>query len=154
MSYQQNANYPRLLRNQSHCVEQEQSWCYLSMSDPLMVRQLWVDVLVLLKNGDGNKVSQDLQSCAWPLNQEHTAQFQIMNFSRLGLVRFGMVTVLSIVWPRSLFSCPFHKKLIIWDEKSFGFCQTGNPQFSFIMYCYTYRQLTCRNLELSEFSFS
>ena len=83
-----------------------------------------------------------------------TAQSQITDFSRLSSVRFGMVTVLSFVWPRSLLLCPFHKKLrLIWKKKSFGFCQTDNPQFSFIMYCYTYRQLTCRNLEVSEFSF-
>ena len=54
-------------------------------------------------------------------------------------VRFGMVTGLSIVWPRSLLFL-FHNKVRI-REKSFGFCQTDNTQISFIMHCYTYRQL-------------
>ena len=67
-------------------------------------------------------------------------------------VWFGMVTVLFIVWPRSLLLGPFHKKTENLRE-AFGFCRSDNPQFSFIMYCYTYRRLTCRNLEVSEFSF-
>ena len=37
--------------------------------------------------------------------------------------------------------------------KSFGFCQTDtSPRFSCIMYCYRHRQLTRKNLEVSEFS--
>ena len=32
--------------------------------------------------------------------------------------------------------CPFHKKLRIWWKKSLGFCQTDNPRFRCIMYCY------------------
>ena len=73
------------------------------------------------------------------------------------LVRFGsvwlwLVTVLSIVWPRGPLLCPFHKKLSIWWKRSFGFCRTDNPRFSCIMYCYKYRQLTHKNLEVSEFS--
>ena len=78
-----------------------------------------------------------------------TAQFKITDFSRF---RFSMVRVLSIVWRLSLLLYSFHKKQRIW-EKSFGFCQTDNPQFSFIMYCYTYRQLTCRNLEVNSVSY-
>ena len=58
----------------------------------------------------------------------------------------------SLVWSLNLLLRPFHKKQRIW-EKSFGFCQTDNLQCSFIVYCYTYRQLTCRNLEVSEFTF-
>ena len=53
-------------------------------------------------------------------------KFQITYFSRFGSVWFAMVTVLSIVWPRSLLLCPFHKKLRIWEE-FFGFSQTDNP---------------------------
>ena len=37
-------------------------------------------------------------------------------------------------------------------EEVFGFCQTDNPRFSCIMYCYRYRQLTRKNLEVSEFN--
>ena len=74
----------------------------------------------------------------------HIAQFQITDFSRFGSLRFGMVKVLSIVWLRCLLLCPFHNYLRIWEKKSFVFCQTDNPQFSFIMYCYTYRQLSAR----------
>ena len=67
-------------------------------------------------------------------------------------VWFGMVLVghsfINCLASESLL-CPFHKKLRIWWKKSFGFCQTDNPRFSFIMYCYTYRQLTCKNLLVS-----
>ena len=77
-----------------------------------------------------------------PCNQlrKYTAQFQIMVLVRFGSV--WLVTVLLIVWHRSLLLCPFHKKLRIWWKKSFSFCQTDNPRFSCNMYCYRYRQLT------------
>ena len=39
-----------------------------------------------------------------------------------------------------LLLCPFHQIMIIWEKMSFFFffffCQTDNPQFNFIMYCY------------------
>ena len=82
----------------------------------------------------------------------HCIQCQVSNNGFLA-VWFGLAMVLSIVWPRTLLLCPFHKKLRISEKKSYGFCQTGNPQFSFIVYFYTYWQLTWRNLEVSEFSF-
>ena len=65
---------------------------------------------------------------------------------------FWLFTVLLIVWPRSLLLCPFHTKLRIWWKKSFSFCQTDNSWFSCIMYCYRYRQLNCKNLEISGLS--
>ena len=37
-------------------------------------------------------------------------------------------------------------------EEVLLFCQTDNPRFSCIMYCYRYPQLTRENLEVSEFS--
>ena len=77
------------------------------------------------------------------------AWFQITVLVRFGPVWFWLVTVSLIVWPRSLLLCPFHKKLRIWWKKSFGFCQTDNPRFSCIMYCYRYRQLTSKNLEVN-----
>ena len=52
-----------------------------------------------------------------------------------------------------IFCCVLFKKLRILEKKYFGFCQTGNPQFTCIMYFCTYRQLTCKNLKASEFSF-
>ena len=85
----------------------------------------------------------------------HTAQFQITVLVRFGSVWFWLVTVLLIVWPRSLLLYPFrfHKKLRIWWKKFFSFRQADNLRFSCFMYCYTYRQLTCENLQVSEFSF-
>ena len=65
-----------------------------------------------------------------------------------GSVWFWLVTVLLIDWPLNLLLCPFHKKPRIWWKKSFGFCQTDNPRFSCIMYCYRYRQLTRKNLKV------
>ena len=62
------------------------------------------------------------QRFAWKLmtiNMYYNAQVQITDFSRFGSVRFGMVTVLSIVWPLSLLLCSFHKKLRIWEIMSF-----------------------------------
>ena len=82
----------------------------------------------------------------------HVVRFQITVLVHFGSVWFWLVTVLIIVWPRSLLLCPFLKKLRIWWKKSLGFCQTDNPRFSCIMYCYRYRQLTSKNLEVSEFS--
>ena len=79
------------------------------------------------------------------------AQFQIMILVRFGSAWFWLVTVLLIVWSRSLLLCSFHKKLRIWWKKSFGWCQTDNPRFSCIMYCYKY-YLTRKNLEVNEFS--
>ena len=74
---------------------------------------------------------------------------------RFGSVWFWLVTVLLIVCPRSLLLCPFHKKLRIWWKKSFGFCETDNPQSSFMMYCYstdlnvyTWVELTSQNLQV------
>ena len=81
-----------------------------------------------------------------------SAQFHITVLVRLNSVWFWLVTVLLIVWPSSLLLCPFHKKLRIWWKKSFGLCQTDNPRFICIMYCYRYRQLTRKNLEVGEFS--
>ena len=49
---------------------------------------------------------------------------------------FGLVRVLSNTWPQSLLMCLFRKKLRIWEKKSSDFCQTDNPRFSFIIYCY------------------
>ena len=37
-------------------------------------------------------------------------------------------------------------------EEVLRFCQTDNPRFSYIMYCYKYQHLTSKNLEVSEFS--
>ena len=81
-----------------------------------------------------------------------SARFQITVLVHFGLVWFWLVMVLLIVWSRSLLLCPFHKKLRIWWKKSFGFRQTDNPRFSCIMYCFSYQQLTSKNLEVSEFS--
>ena len=39
---------------------------------------------------------------------------------RFGSIQFGMVTVLSIIWCRSLLLCPFYEKPGIWEKKSFG----------------------------------
>ena len=70
------------------------------------------------------------------------AQCPISNnvFFKVQFVWFGMVTVLSTVWLLSLLLCPFHKKLRIWKKKSFSFCQTDDPPFSFMFY-YTNWQL-------------
>ena len=74
-----------------------------------------------------------------------------------GSIWFSMVLVGHgfIVCPRSLFLCPFHKKLRIWWKKSFGFCQTDNPRSSFMMYCYstdlnvyTWVELTYQNRQV------
>ena len=81
------------------------------------------------------------------------AQFQIMVLVRFGLVWFWLAMVLLSVWPQSLLLCPFHKKLRIWLKEFFDFCQADNQRFSCIMFCYTYWQLTCENLQVSEFSF-
>ena len=86
------------------------------------------------------------------LSKASIARFQIKVLVRFGSVWLWLVMVLLIVWPRSLLLCPFHKKLRIWWKKSFGFCQTDNPRFIFIMYCYRYRQLTSKNPDVSEFS--
>ena len=75
------------------------------------------------------------------------------SYNSFGSLWFWLVTVLSIVWPRSLLLCPFHKKLRICWKKSFGFCQADYLQFIWTMNCYTYRQLTCENLQVSELSF-
>ena len=81
----------------------------------------------------------------------HITQFQITGFYRFGSVWFGMVTVLLTVW--------------LWV-----FCRvlfTGNLKYErnpsvFVKqiirdlvpsYCYTYRQLTCRNLEVNSVSY-
>ena len=87
-------------------------------------------------------------TCSIP-GLEYIAQFQVTVLVRLGSVWFWLVTVLLLVWPQSFLLCPFHKKLRIWWKKSFGFCQTDNPRFSCIMYCYRYRQLTRKNLEVN-----
>ena len=101
--------------------------------------------------------TSDVESCS-NLFKIHTnlfynTQFQIAVLVRFGSVWFWLVTVLLIVWPRSLLLCPIHRKLRIWWNKSFNFCQTDNPRFSCIVYCYSYRQLICKNLQVSEFSF-
>ena len=88
----------------------------------------------------------------WLTFHHNSAQFQITVLVHFDLVWFWLVTVLLIVWPQSLSLCPFHKKLRIWWKKSFCFCQTDNPLFSCIMYSYGYRQLTSKNLGVSEFS--
>ena len=80
------------------------------------------------------------------------AQFQITVSICFGSEWFWLVTALLIVWFRSLLLCPIHKKLRIWWKKSFGFFPTDNPRLSCIMYCYSYRQITCKNLQVSEFS--
>ena len=82
----------------------------------------------------------------------YNARFQITVLVRFGSVWFWLVTILLVVWPRSLLLCPYHKKLRTWWKKSFAFCQTDTPRFSCIMYYYRYRQLTSKNLEESEFS--
>ena len=84
----------------------------------------------------------------------HAPQFHYIAQFHFGSVWFWLFTVLLIVWPQSLLLSPFHKKLRIWWKKSFGFCQTDNPRFSCIMYsyCYRYRQVTHKNMEVSEFS--
>ena len=86
----------------------------------------------------------------------YNAQFQITDFSRFGLVWFGMVTVLSIVCSLTLLLCPFHKK----KKKNCEFERRSPSVFvkriirDSVSSCIdTYRQLTCRNLEVSEFSF-
>ena len=91
-------------------------------------------------------------SLVWLVTHWCIARFQITVLVRFGSVWFWLFTVLSIVWPQSLLLCPFHKKLRIWWKKSFGFCQTDNPRFSCIKYCYRNPQLTRKNLEVSEFS--
>ena len=74
----------------------------------------------------------------WLLDQSaDNAPFQITVLFRFSSVWFSVVTVLLIVYPRSLLLYPFHKKLRIWWKKSFGFCQTDNPRSSFMMYCYS-----------------
>ena len=88
-------------------------------------------------------------SCRFYL--QPNARFQITVLVRFGSVWFWLVTVLLIVWPRSLLLRPFHK-LRIWWKKSVSFCQTDSPRFSCTMYCYRYPQLTRKNLEVSELS--
>ena len=73
--------------------------------------QIWFDC-------HGLRVKPNLVVCVVALDN---AQFQIMDFTWFGLLWFS--TVLSIVWPRSLLLCLFHKKLRIWKKKLLGFAK-------------------------------
>ena len=88
-----------------------------------------------------------------------------MDFSWFGLVWCGLVwfgyCFINYCFASDLFLCQFHKELVIWKKVPLVFCQTHNPRFSFIMYCYwrvvlsVYKcwERTWRNLDVSEFSF-
>ena len=87
-----------------------------------------------------------------PFEWSHCWGHRPVSNNGFGSVWFWLVTVLLIVWSRSLLLCLFHEKLRIWWMTSFGFCQRDNPQFSYTMYFYRYWQLTRKNLEASEFN--
>ena len=70
-----------------------------------------------------------------------------------GSIWFWLVTILFYCLVLEFLLYTFHKKLRILWKKSFSFCQTGYPRFSCIVHCYTYRKLTCKNLQVTEFSF-
>ena len=57
--------------------------------------------------------------------------FHMVRFCLVGL-GFDFINCLT----SDLLLCPFYKELIIWEKMSLDFCQTDNPRFSFIMYCY------------------
>ena len=88
------------------------------------------------------------------IHNKNIAQFQktVLVSFWFGMVLVGQGFINCL--PRSLLLCPFHKKLRIWWKKFFGFCQTDNPRFRCIVYCYIYCQLIRKNLEVSEFSTS
>ena len=71
-----------------------------------------------------------------------------------------LVVLCGLVW-YSLINCLASESFVVFfsletenlREEILRFYQADNLWFSFSMYCYTYRQLTLRNLEFSEFSF-
>ena len=69
-----------------------------------------------------NRARPTFQHC-WKFSNHisDSVRFQITVLVRFGSVWFWLVTVILIVWPRSLLLCHFHKKLRIWWKKSFGF---------------------------------
>ena len=115
----------------------------------LLCLQIWFMPNCVLNGLDHRFKSFIFKSIVWGRTSIHIysvaslahdgkiAPFQITVLVRFSSVWFSLVTVLLIVYPRSLLLCPFHKKLRIWWKKSFGVCQTVNPRSSFMMYCYS-----------------
>ena len=79
--------------------------------------------------------------------------FQVISSSCFEPITFGQTMTSFFVLNLTILLCPFHKELIIWENMSFGFGQTYiNSIFHFIVYSFIHRQLTRKNLQVSEFS--
>ena len=75
----------------------------------------------------------------WSTSNSSHPQCLVTNYGFLVVLitPTGWAMVLSFWGPNLLLLlCPFHKKMIICEKMFLVFCQTDNPQLSFIMYCY------------------
>ena len=133
--------------------------CYQCCSNRnLNLKQIWLIQkyqLVLLVDWvrDGNtsivSILNNSQQTKLPQTSSPCDRFDLpTNDYRIGDNASLQIWVSFGFWPRRLvwpcfinfltsnpLLCPFHKKLLI-CEMSMVFCQTDNPRFSFIMYCY------------------